>query len=120
MANYGTKEWDENYAKLIEERKKSEEKPYVVGTPEWIAEFEAAVKGDERYKKVAKTWEGSCILVFKADASAGLDEDLFIFLDLWHGDCRYARLVPSDIGRSGDFVLEADLGVAQQATRRPQ
>ena len=107
MPKYGTKEWDENYAKLMEERKKSESKPYVVGTPEWISEFETAVQGDDRYKKVAKTWEGSVILVFKADPSAGLDEDLFVFLDLWHGDCRYARLVPSDIGRSGDYVLEA-------------
>jgi putative sterol carrier protein len=108
MYKYGTDEWNENYAKLVEKRTESEPKPYIVGTPEWISAFEKAVQGDDRYKKVAKNWEGSVILVFKAHPPAGLDEDLFVFQDLWHGDCRYARVVPADIGRAGDYVLEAD------------
>jgi putative sterol carrier protein len=107
MYEAGTKEWDENYAKLVEERKKIESKPYTVLTPEWVSEFEKTVQGDERYKQVAKTWEGSVVLVFKADPNAGLDDDFFIFMDLWHGECRSVKIVPSEVGRRGDYVLEA-------------
>jgi putative sterol carrier protein len=107
MYKAGTKEWDENYAKLVEERKKTESKPYIVTTPEWASEFEKKVQTDDRYKVVAKTWEGSVTLVFKADPEAELDEDRFIFMDLWHGECRSVKIVPCEIGRKGDYVLEA-------------
>jgi len=108
MYQYGTKEWDEAYAKLVEERMKVEPKPFILGTPEWVYEFEKKIQGDGRYKEVAKKWEGSVVLVFKADPRAGFDSDLFIFMDLWHGECHSVRLVPSEIGRSGDYVLEAE------------
>lgn len=107
MYKAGTKEWDENYTKLLEERKKTESKPYIVLTPEWASEFEKKVQTDDRYKEVAKTWEGSVTLVFKADPEAGLDEDIFILLDLWHGECRSVKIVPAEMGIKGDYVLEA-------------
>jgi len=40
MYQAGTEEWEKKYAELIEERKKSESEPYIVGTPEWASEFE--------------------------------------------------------------------------------
>ena len=107
MYKAGTKEWDEHYAKLVEERKKSESEPYTLLTPEWVYEFEKKVQGDERYKKVAKTWEGSLTLVFKADPNAGLDDDVFVLMDLWHGECRSVKIVPGEVGRDADYVLEA-------------
>lgn len=103
----GTKEWNENYDALVEERKKSVPTPYILFTPEWVSEFEKKIQGDQRYKEVAKKWEGSVTLVFKADPEAVLDNDLFILLDLWHGECRTVKLVPGEIGRIGDYVLEA-------------
>jgi putative sterol carrier protein len=108
MYLYGTKEWDEAYATLVEERRRGESEPFILGTPEWVSEFEKKIQGDDRYKEVAKKWEGSVVLVFKADPQAGLDGDLFVFMDLWHGECRSVRLVPSKIGREGDYVLEAE------------
>jgi putative sterol carrier protein len=108
MYQPGTKEWDENYARLVEERKKTEPQPYVVGTPEWASEFEKKIQGDDKYKNAAKTWEGSCVLVFKAKPEAGIDDDVFVFMDLWHGECNSVKIVPSEIGRSGEYVLEGD------------
>ena len=49
MYQAGSKEWDENYAKMVEERKKSESEPYIVGTPEWASEFE------KKYKETTDT-----------------------------------------------------------------
>jgi putative sterol carrier protein len=108
MYQPGTKEWEENYAKLVEERKKSETKPYVIGTPEWADEFKIKIQGDKRYKEAAKTWEGSVTLVFKAEPGAGLDDDLFVFMDLWHGECRSVKVVPDKVGRGAEYVLEAE------------
>lgn len=110
MYKAGTKEWEDYYDKLVAQRKKSESIPYIVLTPEWVSEFEKKIQGDDRYKQVAKTWEGSVTLVFKADPEAGLDKDLFVLMDLWHGECRSVKIVPSEIGRNGDYVLEAEYG----------
>jgi len=108
MYQYGTQEWDEAYAKMIEERRNTEQAPFILGTPEWVDEFEKKIQADGRYKEVAQKWEGSVVLVFKAEAEAGFDRDVFLFMDLWHGECRSARLVPPEIGRSGEYVLEAE------------
>ena len=108
MDKPGTKQWDERYAKLVEERLKSESEPYIVGTPEWASKIEKKIQGDEKYKHAAKTWEGSVVLVFKAEPKAGFDDDFFVFMDLWHGECHSVRIVPAEIGRSGEFVLEAE------------
>ena len=108
MYQAGTEEWENKYAELVEERKMSESEPYVVGTPEWASEFEKKIQGDEKYKAAAKTWEGSVVLVFKANPQAGFEDDVFVFMDLWHGECRFVRLVPPEVGRSGDYVLEAE------------
>jgi putative sterol carrier protein len=87
MYQAGTKEWDENYAKIVEERKKSEPQPYIIGTPEWASEFENKIQGDDRYKA---------------------EDDVFVFMDLWHGECHSSRIVPAEVGRTGDYVLEAE------------
>jgi putative sterol carrier protein len=108
MYQYGSKEWDEAYAKMIEERRNKEPAPFILGTPEWVYEFEKKIQADGRYKEVAQKWEGSVVLVFKADPQAGFDSDVFLFMDLWHGECRSARLVPPEIGQNGEYVLETE------------
>ena len=108
MIAYGTKDWEDRYAKLIQDRKQTQESPYTLLTPEWVSEYEQKIQGDARYKQAAKTWEGSVVLVFKAEPTAGLDHDIFVFMDLWHGECRQARIVPPEVGRNGEYVLEAE------------
>lgn len=110
MYTFGTDEYEANYGEVLSKRRKSETKPFVFLTPEWCVEYEALVQHDGRYKQVARNWEGSVVLVFQADPAAGIDGDRFIFLDLWHGDCRRLRPVPEEQGRAGDFVLEAEYG----------
>lgn len=118
MYQAGTEEWEKKYAELIEERKKSESEPYIVGTPEWASEFEKKIQADEKYKDAAKTWEGSVVLVFKADPEAGFENEVFVFMDLWHGECRFVRLVPPEVGRTGDYVLETEYGRWKKILRK--
>jgi putative sterol carrier protein len=108
MYQVGTNEWDEHYGRLVEERRGSESEPYVVGTPEWASKFEEKIQGDDKYKQAARTWEGSVVLVFKAEPHAAFNDNLFVFMDLWHGECHSVRIVPDELGRSGEYVLEAE------------
>ena len=107
MYNAGSSDWEKKYAELVKGRKASQSKPYIVLSPEWASKIEEKIQNDRRYKEVAKTWEGSVTLVFKADSAPGLDSDLFVFMDLWHGQCHSVKIVPSETGRNADYVLEA-------------
>ncbi len=106
---YGTDEWGNAYQEMVEEQLKKSEKPYVMGTPEWVATFEKMVQEDEEYKRVAKTWEGTVVIHILANPANGIDDDLYLYMDLWHGDCRFARLVPKNIGAGADFVLTGEM-----------
>ncbi len=105
---YGTEEWDKAYQELVEERLASQSKPYIMGTPEWVATFEKNVQEDEEYRQVASDWEGSVVIHILAKPDLGIEEDLYLFMDLWHGDCRSVRLVPKDVGENGDYVLTGE------------
>jgi putative sterol carrier protein len=104
---YGTDEWLQEYEKVTKERLAAGP-PYIVGTPEWVSEFEKLIQNDADYKEAAKTWEGSVVIHILPKPEIGLDIDLYIFMDLWHGDCRFVRIVPPDVGEAGDFVITGE------------
>ncbi len=106
---YGTDEWEKAYKELVEERLAAATKPYALGTPEWVATYEKLIQEDAEYKEAATTWEGSVVIHIIANTDYGLDDDIFMYMDLWHGDCRFVRLVPREVGENADFVLTGDL-----------
>jgi putative sterol carrier protein len=110
MYGFGTDEYEAHYRDLLEKRLELESQPYIFLTPEWCAAFEALVQNDGRYKQVAKNWEGSVVLVFQTDEASRTDGNIFVYLDLWHGECRWLKLVPEVKGRAGDYILEAEYG----------
>ncbi len=104
---YGTDEWLEEYNKFVEEGL-SAGPPYILGLPEWVSTYEKLVQGDELYKEAAKTWEGSVVIHILAKPEIGIDRDIYIFMDLWHGEANYFRLVPPEVGESGAFVITGE------------
>jgi putative sterol carrier protein len=106
---YGTPEWEEAYLKMVQQRLATAEKPMVMGSPEWAATYEKMIQEDEEYRKAAKGWEGTVVIHIKANPGLGLDEDIYLLLDLWHGDCRSVRLVPREAGEKGNFILTGEL-----------
>jgi len=94
---------------MTSERLASMNKPYAMGSPEWVGTFEKLIQEDDHYKEVAKTWEGTVVIHILANPESGLDDDLYMLMDLWHGDCRSVRLVPKEAGESADFVLTGEL-----------
>jgi putative sterol carrier protein len=104
---YGTKEWEDSFIALMEDLLYAEREPYILGTPAWIAIYESLIGSDAEYKKLAQGWEGGVVIHITADAAVGLDDDMYLLIDLWHGDCRGVRLVPTQAGEGGDYVLTA-------------
>lgn len=104
---YGTVEWEATFEKLMRDMLASERKPYIMGTPSWILAYEELIRSDAAYKELAKDWEGSVVIHILAAPAVGLDSDMYLFIDLWHGDCRSVRLVPASVGEGGDYVLTA-------------
>ncbi len=104
---YGTREWEESFAALMADLLEVEREPYIMGTPSWMAAYESMVRNDEEYRKLAQDWEGTVVIHITAEPAVGLDEDMYLLIDLWHGDCRAVRLVPPEVGEAGDYVLTA-------------
>jgi putative sterol carrier protein len=48
----------------------------------------------------------------------GIDDDLFILMDLSNGDCRSMRLVPGNVGENGDFVISGSMERWTQVGKR--
>jgi putative sterol carrier protein len=102
---YGTDEWEAIYREILQKRKRIASKPYIAGTPEWADAYQQVVQEDEEYKRLARGWEGTVVLHTIAEPEAGIDHDVYILLDLWHGECRKVRLVPAEAGEAADYVI---------------
>jgi putative sterol carrier protein len=76
-------------------------------TEEWVQAFKEEVQTSPSYKEAAKTWEGDITLVVKADSKVGMADDIYLYMDLWHGDCRDMRLVSKEEGHSAKFIITA-------------
>jgi putative sterol carrier protein len=106
---YGTEEYEKAYREELEKRLASEEQPYLYFSPEWVHLYEGAVQGDQQYKEAAKDWEGSVALHVEKAPQYGIDVDIYLLMDLWHGDCRSMRIVPPEAGEAADYVITGSM-----------
>ena len=58
-------------------------------SPEWLAGLKEKLNADERYREIARNWEGD--LFFFIEPEGNLKDPLTFYLDLWHGTCRAAE-----------------------------
>lgn len=74
---------------------------------EWIAIYRDRINASADYREAAATWEGAVSFVFEAEPDHGVPEDLWAIMDLWHGECREARMLSADEGGRAPFVIRA-------------
>lgn len=55
-------------------------------TEEWASQYVEKLNSNTSYQEAGKNWEGAITFVIKKDS--GLDHDAFLYLDLFHGQCR--------------------------------
>jgi putative sterol carrier protein len=71
---------------------------------EWVKEFAQKLNENKSYEEAAKTWEGDFLFVVTPDE--GLDREYDLYLDLWHGKCREAKLLENKDEKSAEYAYE--------------
>ena len=76
---------------------------------EWIEAAKEQVNQSDPYKEAAKNWEGD--IVFAVMAVPGESKGVFLYMDLWHGECRNAYEIDDPKAQKSEFVITAPLPV---------
>ncbi|TFF84655.1 sterol carrier protein [Candidatus Thorarchaeota archaeon] len=73
---------------------------------EWLAEYRERLNSNPDYAESAKTWEGDLIFQIDADGER-IAEPIRAYVDLWHGECREARVAGPD--DNAEFTYSASI-----------
>jgi putative sterol carrier protein len=76
-------------------------------TDPWFKEFARAINASDEYREAAATWEGEIAFVIEAEPDKRMPEDVWGFLDLWHGECRSGGVVGPEDGAAARYVIRA-------------
>jgi putative sterol carrier protein len=74
---------------------------------EWLKEYVERINGSQGYQEAAADWEGDVAYVIEAEPDKGVPEDVWAWLDLWHGECRDSKLITPEEGERARFVIKA-------------
>jgi putative sterol carrier protein len=75
---------------------------------EWLDAYAKRINGSAEYREAAAGWEGDISYVFEAEPEHGVPEEIWAWLDLWHGECRESRYaVPPEEGEKAKFIIRA-------------
>ena len=76
-------------------------------TDRWFKELVERINGSAEYRQAAATWEGDIAFLIEAEPDKRVPEDVWGFLDLWHGECRSGGVVDPQAGAAATFVIRA-------------
>lgn len=81
--------------------------PLEAFSEEWSHACCERLNARERFRSVGSGWVSPVILVMRADPARGIPEARAVFLDLYLGECRQARVATPMDFESAEFVLAA-------------
>jgi putative sterol carrier protein len=84
---------------------------YLFPSDEWVTQLMEIVNESEAYAQAAENWEGD--LFFVVEPGPGLDQPTYLYMDLWHGNCRSAGVFPPS-EKSPEFEIRAPLPTWRQ------
>ncbi|MGH2830155.1 MAG: SCP2 sterol-binding domain-containing protein [Actinomycetota bacterium] len=75
---------------------------------QWLKEYVEKINSSKEYEEAASTWEGDVAYVFEAEPDKGVPEDVWSWVDLWHGKCRDAKYgITPEEGEKSAFIIRA-------------
>lgn len=81
----------------------------------WIKALQDELNRSEPYRAAAKTWEGDFFFVVSADH---VSPAVYLYVDLWHGECRAAYVAENSGTYVPEFVIEAPLSTWRKVIER--
>ena len=80
----------------------------VFPSKEWLDQYVERINESAEYREAAATWEGDVSYVFEPEPDKGVPEEVWSWLDLWHGECRESRFgVSPEEGAKAKFIISA-------------
>ena len=83
------------------------------GTQAWLACLRETINQSESYAEAAKNWEGDIYFIIEA-ADSYFPNDLYLYLDLWHGQCRAAAIAHTPADYQPEFTLSGSFKTFRQ------
>ncbi len=77
-------------------------------TSEWAELWNDSINGNDDYKKAATKWEGAIGMIMTEDAEMGIPEERIVIADLWHGDCRGAKVASAGELEETPYLIKAE------------
>jgi putative sterol carrier protein len=74
-----------------------------VFTTPWTETWAERLNSSSTFRSAAASWEGGLVLEMRGEG-----ERRAVFADLWHGECRAARLAGADDHAQARFVISAE------------
>jgi len=87
-----------------------------MGSDEWASALKDEVNKSEGYRMASLNWEDD--FYFIVTKGGPITEDLCVYLDLWHGECRDAVKVIDPSAKSPSFEISAPLDIWKQVSNR--
>lgn len=76
-------------------------------TDRWVRAWAEKLSASEAYRTAAQKWEGDVVLIIKPDDELGVTAKQSVYLDLWHGECRKARVGTEEDESEAAYVISA-------------
>ena len=77
---------------------------YKFPSEEWVRVFKDELNKNEAYAEAAERWEGDFLFIITPDDE--LEKEMVFYVDLWHGKCRDAYMVPGRDAKKTGFIYE--------------
>ena len=81
----------------------------LMGTEEWVLALKDEVNKSDEYREASLTWEDDFYFIVTKEGP--ITEEICIYLDLWHGECRDAYTVSDSSVKSPSFEVSAPLDI---------
>jgi putative sterol carrier protein len=73
----------------------------------WLTLYRDLINGSQEYRESSLDWEGDIAFVMEAEPDRGVPDDLIAWLDLWHGECRAARMITVEESQAAAYGISA-------------
>jgi putative sterol carrier protein len=89
--------------------------PIPFASEAWLMALQDEINRSEPYRAAAKNWEGDFYFVVSADR---VSPAVYLYVDLWHGECRAAYVAEKSNSYVPEFVIEAPLATWQKVVQK--
>lgn len=79
----------------------------VFASQAWFEAFVTEINASNDYRDAATDWEGDIAFRILAEPDRGVPEDMWGYLDLWHGACRGGRVIEAREADAAAYTLTA-------------